>query len=185
MDRATIKTGYKLDRWETRAALLEEIGKYVKIVALDFNQGKHDAQAGNHMMALGKTLANWDEKVAEEKRKAEEAAKAKIEKENDPDGVAEALLEVELVNEANVWQKYGKTRIYFGRKAGYIELKNGKWESVGANTEVWQACLSEKEYVDHVKSIAYANAPETGHRFEKDIDLDALEIPERKVVLNK
>ena len=184
MDRATIKTGYKLDRYDQRSELVAEIETAVKAVAAGFNAGKMDARTGNHMMALGQTLINWDERDANRKRAAEDAAKAKIKRDHNPEKVAETLVKSGLAAEANVWQKHGKTRIYFGRKNGYIDLVDGKWQSVGTNTEIWQACMSQAEYEDHERQVAYRNAPNSQTGFGKDIDLDQIEIPQRKVALN-
>lgn len=180
-ERDEIKAGYKLDRWQKRSELVSEIEETVKAVAEEFNSGKMNAQLGNKMLRLGTTLIKWDERTAKRAKEEEE----KLNDKHNPEGIAKRLKDAGYVGEARVWQNYGKTRIYFGDKDGYIELnKDGKWEpSKRVPTCVWEACLTEKEYVSHVKSIAYAHA--SGKGLTKEYDESKVEIPERPVVLNK
>lgn len=179
-ERDSIKAGYNLERWKKRSELVSEIERTLKDVSEDFNAGNVNAQLGNKLLRLGTTLIKWDKR---DKVQEIEAEKTTL-KEHDVEGVAKRLKDAGYASETNIWQNYGKTRIYFGHNSGYIEFKDGRWEpSRKVDTCIWEACLSEKEYVSHVKSIAYSRAP--GKGLTKEYDENKVEIPERDVVLNK
>lgn len=114
--------------------IMKEAHKMTREIKKEYPEVDYQAQLGICLSFLYEEEKEMEEKKLEIgtwNRKFEVIATEKVETSegsfNMPTVVFDEKLETKLTFGYNVWEKYGKTRIYFSDDAnGFVEIKNGE-----------------------------------------------------------